>query len=146
LKINDLRNAEEASKKSLEVFSHALASQQHLYVASARWTLGEILLRRGLPSDAAGQLRTSVDINAALSGGDSWRTARSNASLGWALIKEGKPAEGEPMLAAARARLVATLGVHDTATQEATARLVDYYRSQNRESEAEQILRGVRQP
>jgi tetratricopeptide (TPR) repeat protein len=143
LKANDLRSAEEASRSSLAVFSRALPSQQHLYVASARWTLGEILLRRGLPADAEAEFRASADINTALTGADSWRTARSTASLGWALIKDGKVAEGEPILVAARARLLATVGPHDVATQEATARLVDYYRSRHRDAEAEQVLRGA---
>jgi hypothetical protein len=62
------------------------------------------------------------------------------------LTKEGKAAEGEPMLVAARARLIATLGPHDPASQEATARLVEYYRSRHRDAEAEQILRGGNKP
>ena len=128
------------------MFSRTLPSQQHLYVASARWTLGEILLRRGLPADAEAEFRASADINTALTGADSWRTARSTASLGWALIKDGKVAEGEPILVAARARLLATVGPHDPATHEATGRLVDYYRSRHRDAEAEQLLRGANKP
>jgi eukaryotic-like serine/threonine-protein kinase len=145
LKENDLRAAEEVSRRSLAVFASSLPAQ-HLYVAGGRWTLGEILLRRGLPADAEAEFRASADINAALTGADSWRTARSSASLGWAMIKDGKVAEGEPILVAARARLLATLGPHDGATQEATARLVDYYRSRHRDAEAEQVLRGASKP
>ena len=55
LKANDLRAAEEYSRRSLEVFAHSLPPQ-HLYVAGARWTLGEILLRRG----SAGRRRSGV--------------------------------------------------------------------------------------
>ncbi len=146
LKENDLRAAEEVSRRSLDVFAHSSLPARHLYVASARWTLGEILLRRGLPADAEAEFRASADINAALTGADSWRTARSNASLGWALIKDGNVTEGEPTLVAARARLLGTLGAHDGATQEATARLVDYYRSRHRDAEAEQVLRGANKP
>jgi tetratricopeptide (TPR) repeat protein len=146
LKANDLRSAEEASRSSLAVFSRALPSQQHLYVASARWTLGEILLRRGLPADAEAEFRASSDINAALTGPRSWRTARSSASLGWALIKDGKVAEGEPILVSARAQLLATVGPNDAATEEATARLVDYYRSRHRDAEADQAQRPGAKP
>jgi tetratricopeptide (TPR) repeat protein len=146
LKENDLRAAEEVSRRSLDVFAHSSLPARHLYVAGARWTLGEILLRRGLPADAEAEFRASADINAALTGADSWRTARSNASLGWALIKDGNVTEGEPTLVAARARLLGTLGAHDGATQEATARLVDYYRSRHRDAEAEQVLRGANKP
>jgi eukaryotic-like serine/threonine-protein kinase len=145
LKANDLPSAEEESRSSLAVFSRALASQQHLYVASARWTLGEILLRRGLTADAETEFRASAEINTALTGADSWRTARSSASLGWALITDGKVAEGEPILVAARARLLATVGPHDDATREATARLVEYYRSRHRDAEAVQV-RGANKP
>jgi len=92
------------------------------------------------------EFRASADINAALTGPDSWRTARSSASLGWALIKDDKVAEGEPILVAARARLLATVGPHDAATQEATARLFDYYRSRHRDAEADQLLRRAGKP
>jgi tetratricopeptide (TPR) repeat protein len=146
LKENDLRSAEEVSRRSLEVLTHSSLPAQHLYVAGARWTLGEILLRRGLPADAEAEFRASADINTALTGAESWRTARSNASLGWALIKDGKVAEGETMLVAARTRLLETVGPHDAATQEATARLGEYYRIRHRDGEAEQLLRGPSKP
>jgi len=58
------------------------------------------------------------------------------------LIKRDKASEGEPMLIAARATLLAAVGAHHPATQEATARLVDYYRSRHRDAEAAQVLAG----
>ena len=79
-------------------------------------------------------------MNAGLAGADSWRTARSDASLGWMLIKRDKAAEGEPMLVAARSRLLAKLGPQHPATQQATARLVEYYRAHHRDSEAARVL------
>ena len=66
--------------------------------------LGEVLLRRGCLAAAEAELRTALDMNVGLAGADSWRTARSEASLGWALIKRDKAAEGEPMLVAARSQ------------------------------------------
>jgi hypothetical protein len=81
-----------------------------------------------------------VEINAALAGTDSWRTARSQASLGWDLILRDEAAEGEPMLVAARKRLLATVGATHPATQWASARLAEYLRTHHRDAEAAQIL------
>jgi eukaryotic-like serine/threonine-protein kinase len=141
LKANNLALAEDTARQSLFVFGQSLPLQ-HLYVATSRRTLGEILLRRGSLSAAEAELRSSVEINTALTGAGSWRTARSTASLGWALIKHDRAAEGEPMLVAARATLIATVGERHPASQEATARLVDYYRSRHRDAEAAQVLAG----
>jgi eukaryotic-like serine/threonine-protein kinase len=139
VKAADLPAAEAAAREALAVYAQSLPPQ-HLYVASVKLTLGEILLRRGSLAAAETELRSSLDINTALAGADSWRTARSAASLGWVLIKRDKYAEGEPMLAAARSRLLAAVGAHHAATQEATNRLVDYYRATHRDAEAQKIL------
>jgi serine/threonine protein kinase/tetratricopeptide (TPR) repeat protein len=141
MKDNNLAAAEDSARQALAAYAQSLPAQ-HLYIASAKNTLGEILLRRGALASAESELRSSIDINAALSGQDSWRTARSAASLGWVLLKRDKAAEGEPMLVAARARLLATVGAKYPATQDATARLVDYYRSRHRDADAAQVLAG----
>ena len=99
-----------------------------------------MLLRRGALAAAESELRSALDINTALAGADSWRTARSAASLGWTLIKRDRTAEGEPMLVAARARLLATVGAQHPATQDASARLAEYYRTHHRDAEAAQVL------
>jgi hypothetical protein len=82
------------------------------------------------------ELRSAVDINTALAGAESWRTARSQASLGWDLILRDDAAEGEPMLIAARNRLVATVGGKHAATQWASSHLADYLRTHHRDAEA----------
>jgi eukaryotic-like serine/threonine-protein kinase len=141
LKANNLAAAEESARQALSVYAQSLPAQ-HLYIASTRRLLGEVLLRRGSLAPAETELRSSLDINIALAGAESWRAARSAESLGWVLIKRDKASEGEPMLIAARATLLATVGAHHPATQEATARLVDYYRSRHRDAEAAQVLAG----
>jgi hypothetical protein len=93
-----------------------------------------------LLSEAESELRTAVDMTVGLAGADSWRTARSEASLGWLLIARNKAAEGEPMLLAARARLLAMVGAQNPATQQASARLVEYYRAHHRDAEAARVL------
>ena len=141
LKANNLAAAEDSARQGLAVYAKSLPAQ-HLYVASARQTLGEVLLRRGSLAAAEAELRAALDINTALAGPDGWRTARSAASLGWTLIRRDRAAEGEPMLVAARARLLATVGAHHAATEEASARMIEYYRAHHRDAEAAQVLPG----
>src|ERR1700722_3640205 len=139
LKAGDLATAETDARQALAVYAQALPPR-HLYVASTHQLLGEVLLRRGALAAAEAELRTASDMNAGLAGADSWRTARSEASLGWVLIQRDKAAEGEPMLAAARSTLLAKLGQQHPATQQATSRLVEYYRAHHRDSEATRVL------
>ena len=142
LKAHDLPRAEDSVRRALAIYAKSL-SPQHLYAGSAHWTLGEILLSRGASAAAETELRTSVDINSAAAGAEKWRTARSRASLGWALIQEDKAAEGEPMLVQAHAELLATMGANHPATRQATARLLDYFRSHHRDAEAAKVLAGL---
>jgi hypothetical protein len=99
-----------------------------------------VLMRRGSLAAAETELNIALDMNAALAGPDSWRAARSEASLGWLLIARDKAAEGEPMLVAARSRLLTTVGPKHPATQQASARLVEYYRTHHRDAEAARVL------
>jgi len=138
-KTGDLARAEETARQSLAILAKSLPPQ-HLYVASTRQTLGEVLLTRGVLAAAETELRAAVDIYTNLVGANQWRTARSAASLGWALIKNDKASEGEPMLVAARTQLLATVGAAHPATQLATARLAEYYRSRHRDAEATKVL------
>jgi tetratricopeptide (TPR) repeat protein len=135
LKANDLPVAEDRARQALAVYARSLPAQ-HLYVASARQTLGEVLLRRGSLAGAEAELRAALEINANVGGAESWRAARSAASLGWVLIERDMPAEGEPMLVAARARLLAAVGPLHPATKEASARLAEYYHRTGREETA----------
>jgi len=98
------------------------------------------LLRRGSLADAEAHLRTASEMNSELAGVDSWRTARSDATLAWVLIQRDKASEGEPMLLAARSKLLAAVGPQHPATQQATARLADYYRAHHRDAEAARVL------
>ena len=139
LKANDLAAAETDARQALAVYAVALPAR-HLYTASTHQLLGEILASRGYFSLAEDELRAALDMNIELVGPGSWRTARSEASLGWALIAHDKASEGEPMLAAARAKLVSTVGLKDPATQQATTWLANYYHSRHRDADAARIL------
>ena len=138
MKAGNLAAAERAVRQALGVYAGTLPAR-HLYVASARQLLGEILLRRGELAAAMIELRAAEELCSALAGADSWRTARARASLGWSLIAAGNAQDGEPLLTAARERLVSSLGPSDPASQLASARLADYYRSRHRDAEAARI-------
>jgi serine/threonine-protein kinase len=138
-KADDLVAAEADARQALAVYAKALPAN-HLYVASTHQLLGEVLARRESWDAAEAELRLSLDMNVGLAGPDAWRSARSAASLGWVLIKHDKAAEGEPMLLAARARLLATVGPLNAATQQASARLAQYYRAHHRDAEADRVL------
>jgi eukaryotic-like serine/threonine-protein kinase len=139
LKANDLPTAEADARQALAVYAQALPAR-HLYVASTVQLLGEVLLRRGDPAGAEAELRIALDMNVGLVGADSWRSARSEASLGWTLTQHDKATEGEPMLLSARKKLLATVGAQHPATQQATAWLVAYYRAHHRDEEAARVL------
>jgi eukaryotic-like serine/threonine-protein kinase len=139
LKADNLPAAEANARQALAIYAQALPAR-HLFIASTHQLLGEVLLRRGSLAAAEAEIRTAVDMNVALAGADSWRSARSAASLGWALIKRDKASEGEPMLVAARTKLLATVGAQHPATQQATERLAEYYRAHHRDADAARVL------
>jgi tetratricopeptide (TPR) repeat protein len=143
MRANDLPAAENYARQSLDVYAQALPAR-HLYVASTRQLLGDVLMQRGKLTAAEVELRAAVDLNTALAGADSWRTARSQASLGWDLILRDNAAEGEPMLVAARNRLLATVGGKHAATLWASTHLADYLRAHHRDAEAALVSATLR--
>jgi serine/threonine protein kinase/Tfp pilus assembly protein PilF len=139
LRANDVPTAEADARLALAVYAQALPAR-HLFIASTHQVLGEVLLRRGSLAAAEAELRAALDMTVGLAGAESWRTARTEASLGWALIQRDKAVEGEPMLLAARAKLLTSVGPQHPATQQATARLVEYYRAHHRDADAARVL------
>jgi eukaryotic-like serine/threonine-protein kinase len=140
MKAGDLATAEADAREALAIYAQSSLPPRHLFVASTHQLLGEVLLRRGSLAAAESELRTALEMNAGLAGSDNWRAARSEASLGWLLIARGNTAEGEPMLVAARSKLLASAGAQDPAEQLATARLAEYYRAHHRDDEAARVL------
>jgi hypothetical protein len=139
LKANDLATAENYARQALAVYAQALPVR-HLYVSSTRRLLGEILLQRGSLAAGEAEIRSALDTEIALAGSDRSRIARTQASLAWALILRDEAAEGEPMLVAARAELLASVGPDHPFTQWASAHLVQYLRAHHRDDAAVKIL------
>ncbi|HEY0745217.1 MAG TPA: tetratricopeptide repeat protein [Steroidobacteraceae bacterium] len=135
LNADDLGNAESNARQALAIYGQALPAR-HLYVAATRHLIGEILLRQRQFPAAESELRTALDIDLSLAGAGNWRSARTQASLGWLLIEEGRAAEGEPMLVAAQKQLLTTLGPQHPEVIQATNRLTQYYRSHHRDADA----------
>lgn len=135
--------AETTARQALQVYALALPAR-HLYVASARQLLGEILLQRGAIAAAEVELHAALDINIALAGEDSWRTARTQAALAWASILRNDFSEGELKLAAARTKLLTTVGPAHPATLWASAHLAEYLRQHHRDSEAAAVMAAPR--
>ena len=143
LNAGNLTDAEKYAHEALAVYARSLPAR-HLYVASTRRLLGEILLQRGQQAAAESELRVAVEIDTALDGADGWRTARAQASLAWALLARNDWVEGEPLLVAARNRLLTTVGAAHPATRWASSHLAGYLHAHHRDAEAAQILGSPR--
>ena len=142
LKDGDAETAEKTARDALEIYAKSLPPE-HLYVASTHQLLGDILTVRGQYRPAETELRMALDLNRRLAGPDSWRAARSDAALGWCLIKAGNDLAGAPMLAMAQARLLQTLGAKSPVTRQASQRLIEYYRAHRREADATRVLAAL---
>ena len=138
LKTGNFNAAEADARRALAIFGKTLPAR-HLYVASTRQLLGEILMSRGLLGEAELETRTALDIDMSVAGPQNWRTARAQAALGWILVNNGKTTEGESLLLAGRSRLFATLGPKHPEAQLAAARLDEYLRKRHRDTEADRL-------
>ncbi len=139
LKAGDAPAAEKSAREALGIYAKSLPPE-HLYIASTRQLLGDIFITRGQYQAAEVELRAALELNRRLAGVDSWRAARSEASLGWCLIKSGHDAQGAPMLAAAQTRLLQLLSAKNPATRQASQHLLEYYRAHRREADAARVL------
>jgi tetratricopeptide (TPR) repeat protein len=144
LDAGNLQAAESTAHHVLAVYEKSLPAR-HLYVAATRHLLGEVFLRRGQLADADKELRAALDIDLASSGAGDWRAARTQASMGWLLIGENNAEEGEPMLVAARAKLLKSLGPLHPEVELASDRLAQYYRSHHRDADAARVLAELKQ-
>ncbi len=138
LKNNKLDDAETHARQALAIYAQSLPAR-HLFVAATRQLLGEVLLRRGQLAPAEAEVRAALDVDLALAGPGNWRTARTEASLGWILIAQDKASEGEHLLLEAQKKLLAMLGPQHPETVQATSRLIDYYHAHHRDADAAQL-------
>jgi serine/threonine-protein kinase len=133
LDANNLTAAKSSARQALALYANSLPAR-HLYVSASRRLLGEVLLRRGQFAAAEIEFRRALEIDTALAGAGSWRTARTRASLGWLLILEHQAADGEPLLVAAQSQLLAALGPQHPEVVQATWRLAECQRGHRAEA------------
>lgn len=142
LESHDLPAAEGQAREALRIYARSLPAE-HLYVASTRQLLGDILIARGRYQGATVELTAAAGLSRRLAGADSWRTARANASLGWARINSGDDAAGALLLIDSQRRLEQLLGDRNPATQRASRYLVAYYRLHHRDADAARVLAAL---
>jgi serine/threonine protein kinase/tetratricopeptide (TPR) repeat protein len=142
----NLAAAEDYARKALAVYAQSSLPPRHLFVASTHQLLGEVMARRGQFAEAEKEQRGALEIQSALAGATNWRTARTEASLGWVLIAEDKAEDGEPLLVSAQRELMRTLGAKHPETRLATTRLADYFRTHHRDAEAARLLSRIDDP
>ena len=97
-------------------------SGDHQYVADAHHWLGEALLGLHHDAEAINELRKALPIWR-LSKAATWLVARSENTLGQALLKTGDRIEGERLLRTSYITLLEQRGEHDDATQLARTRV-----------------------
>jgi eukaryotic-like serine/threonine-protein kinase len=134
--------AERYAREALAIYAKSLPAE-HLYIASTHQLLGDVLIARGQFQAAESELKTALNLNQRLAGPDSWRAARSEASLGWAMIEERNEADGVPMLTSAQAKLMQALGAQNISTRQASKHLLEYYRAHHRDADAARILAAL---
>src|SRR5258708_13972586 len=141
----NLDAAESTARQVLQIYEKSLPPR-HLYVSATRHLLGEVLLRRGQLSDAEIELRAALDIDLGSAGPGDWRARRTAARLGWLLIAQNNSAEGEPMLGAARSKLLKKVGAFHPPVALAPKRLAPYFRGHHRDAEAARVLAELKPP
>ncbi len=124
---------------ALDIFRDNLPAD-HLYIASSEHLLGEILLARGDPQGAIAPLRHAIAVCTQANGAGSWRTARSQSTLGAALARLGEFDEAEQLLVNSHRILLAELGAGHALTLTARQRTLDFLRVQGRDGDAARLL------
>jgi serine/threonine protein kinase/Flp pilus assembly protein TadD len=126
-------------RTAIDIFRESM-STDHVYVASSEHLLGEILLARGDAQGAIGPLRHAIAVNTTAYGATSWRTARSQSTLGAALARAGEFDEAEDLLVGSHRILLKELGAEDPLTRAAHERVVDFLGARGRDGDADRLL------
>jgi serine/threonine protein kinase/Tfp pilus assembly protein PilF len=140
-KSGKLEDARRNVLAALNIYAEKLPSD-HPYVASSEHLLGEIRLASGDARGALAPLRHALDLCLRIYGAGSWRTARSQSSLGEALALTGSASQAEPLLLESYRTLRTQLGDNDELTQLARKRALNFLNAHGRAAHAERLLSG----
>jgi eukaryotic-like serine/threonine-protein kinase len=137
----DHAEAERLLREALDI-RRAESPQNQLQTALVLGELGTVLNERGKPGEAEPLLGEAVDILTALPGAGPVETAAARRELGQSLALQGRYREAEQlMLDAHRALSERSDYWSKTARSETVDRLVELYRRQGREADAERWRR-----
>ncbi|HSC05709.1 MAG TPA: serine/threonine-protein kinase [Steroidobacteraceae bacterium] len=139
LKVGRTADALADVQTALGIYRETL-SAEHLYIASAEYLLGEILVARKDAMHAVEPLRHSVAVASQAKDAPQWRAARSQSTLGVALAALGQHSEAEELLIGSYRVLFRELGADDALTRTAHQRALDFLRARGRSDEAAQLL------
>jgi tetratricopeptide (TPR) repeat protein len=139
LKVGRTADALADVQTALDIYRETL-SAEHLYIASAEYLLGEILVARKDAVHAVEPLRHSVAVASQAKDAPQWRAARSQNTLGVALAALGQYPEAEELLIGSYRVLFRELGADDALTRTAHQRALDFLRARGRSHEAVQLL------
>jgi serine/threonine protein kinase len=129
-KMGNLADAEREVRAALEIYATTLASD-HMYVASSKELLGEILFARGDAEGAESALRQAIPIWQAKDVTQS-RRARAQSTLAAVLHERGHLAEAESLLVESVQILSAQRGDRDELTMKARERLQAVLKAQGK--------------
>jgi serine/threonine protein kinase/Flp pilus assembly protein TadD len=118
---NKLDEAERGLRIALSIYGDSLPPD-NLFTAASEHFLGEVLLSQKRTEEAANQLKTAISRLKRLQSAD-WRIARSENTLGQALISAGKLDEGTRYLQQSFQTLSTTPGVPQETVRLARTRL-----------------------
>ena len=138
-KAGELEAARRNVLSALNIYDEKLPSD-HPYIASSQYLLGEIHLASGDARAALAPLRHALDLCLRTYGTNSWRTARSQSSLGEALALTGSSAQAEPLLLDGYRTLQSQLGDNDELTRLARKRALNFLQVHDRAADAARLL------
>jgi len=126
-------------RTAIDIYRESLRAD-HAYLASSEHLLGEILLARGDARGAVAPLRHAITVNTNTYGETSWRTARSQSTLGVALAQLGQFDDAEILLVDSHRVLRRELGAKDPLTRLAHDRITAFLHARGRDSDAARLL------
>ncbi|HEY4366865.1 MAG TPA: serine/threonine-protein kinase [Steroidobacteraceae bacterium] len=134
-------DAEKEVRQALTIYEHTLPSD-HMYVASAEYVLGEILLQTHRYADAEAILTASMN-RYKRTDSSAWRSGRSASALGEALLRQNKIDDAQKYLEQGFRDLSASKGTSNGADPQsirnARTRLEHFYADHNQRQKLEEL-------
>jgi serine/threonine protein kinase/tetratricopeptide (TPR) repeat protein len=131
--------AEQQARRALTDFQNAPLPPDHPYVSSAEHVLGEALLANGQLQDAEAVLTAAIN-RLKRNGGQPWRVARSESSLGEVLYRQGRNADAEKYLKRSYTALALDARADAEAKSKAQQRIRQFYLDRGQRDQLEALM------